>query len=406
MDEQNILVRENPTRWYRLLLIYGIILAAFNLRPAITSVGPLLGVIRDDLGLSNWTVGLLTSLPLIAFAIMSPMIPKLGRRFTNEYALMIGLILLVFGIAVRSIPFVSLLFAGTLFVGLGVSFCNVLLPSIIKEKFPLKVALMTSMYSTIMTTIAAIASGLSIPLSKGLNLGWNVTLFVWAFPAIIAIMLWFYLARKNKTEPEDKVRTNHSGEAKSNIWRSPLAWQVALYMGFQSSFFYITISWLPEILYDYGVDMATAGWMLSIAQFIGVPVSFFVPMIADKFTSQRGIVLGLGAFAISGYCGLLFGSSYTVMVISIILIGVPLGGSFALALTFLSMRARTGKQAAELSGMAQSFGYVLAAIGPISIGYLFDITHVWTTPLIALIVISALVVIFGIGAGKDKYVFD
>src|SRR5699024_3279172 len=166
------------------------------------------------------------------------------------------------------------------------------------------------------------------------------------------------------------------------------------------------ISWLPEILYDYGVDMATAGWMLSLAQLIGVPFSFIVPMIAARFETQRGIILGLGVCAIGGYCGLLFGSSYTLMVISIILIGIPLGGSFALALAFLGMRARNAKQAAELSGMAQSLGYILAAIGPISIGYLFDLTHVWTAPLITLIIISGLVVLFGMGAGRNKYVFD
>lgn len=406
MDEQHTLTKEKPQRLYRVLLITGIILVAFNLRPAITSVGPLLGMIRDDIGLTNWSVGLLTSLPLAAFAMMSPLVPRLGRRFTNEYALVFGLLLLVFGIAIRSISLVAFLFIGTLFVGLGIAFCNVLLPGVIKEKFPLKVALMTSIYSTVMTLIAAIASGLSIPFSKGLNLGWNMALLVWIVPAVIAIVLWIYLAKKNKSaEIEQKAHMKHT-DKRNNIWRSALAWQVALYMGFQSSFFYITISWLPEILYDYGVDMATAGWMLSLAQLIGVPFSFIVPMIAAKFESQGGIIIALGVFAVVGYCGLLFGSSYIVMVISVILIGVPLGGSFALALALLGMRARNAKQAAELSGMAQSLGYILAAIGPISIGYLFDVTHVWTVPLITLIIISGLVVLFGLGAGRNKYVFE
>jgi len=400
------LAKEKVHGWQRILLIAGIILVAINLRPAITSVGPLLGIIRDEIGLSNWSVGLLTSLPLIAFAIMSPLVARIGRRVTNEYALVIGLVLLLGGIAVRSISIIAFLFIGTLLVGLGIAFCNVLLPGVIKEKFPLKVALMTSIYSTVMTMIAAVASGLSIPIASGLKLGWNMALLVWAIPAIIAIILWIYLGKKNKRVSDSQDAVHHEERKKNNIWRSSLAWQVALYMGFQSSWFYITISWLPEILYDYGVDMATAGWMLSIAQFIGVPFSFLVPMIAAKYESQRNVVLVLGALGIGGYCGLLFGSSYLMMVISIILIGIPLGGNFALALALLGMRARNSRQAADLSGMAQSVGYVLAAIGPIFIGYLFDVTHMWETPLITLIIISGLVIIFGFGAGRNKYVFD
>lgn len=404
MNEQ--LAKEKVHGWQRILLITGIILVAINLRPAITSVGPLLGIIRDEIGLSNWSVGLLTSLPLIAFAIMSPLVARIGRRVTNEYALVIGLVLLLGGIAVRSISIIAFLFIGTLLVGLGIAFCNVLLPGVIKEKFPLKVALMTSIYSTVMTMIAAVASGLSIPIANGLNLGWNMALFVWAIPAVIAIILWIYLGKKNKKASDSQETAHHAERKKNNIWRSTLAWQVALYMGFQSSWFYITISWLPEILYDYGLDMATAGWMLSIAQFIGVPFSFLVPMIAAKYESQRNVVLVLGALGIGGYCGLLFGSSYFMMVISIILIGIPLGGNFALALALLGMRARNSSQAADLSGMAQSVGYVLAAIGPIFIGYLFDLTHMWKTPLIMLLIISVLFSLFGLGAGRNKYVFD
>lgn len=406
MAEQNILTKDSANRWQRTLLITGIILVAINLRPAITSVGPLLGMIRDDAGLSNWSVGLLTSLPLVAFAIMSPLVARIGRRVTNEYALVIGLALLLVGLAIRSITVIAFLFTGTLLIGLGIAFCNVLLPGVIKEKFPLKVALMTSTYSTIMTMVAAIASGVSIPIANGLNLGWKMALIVWVLPAIIALILWIYLGKKNKKTSESVKSVHQTGHKKNNIWRSSLAWQVALYMGFQSSWFYITISWLPEILYDYGVDMVTAGWMLSIAQFIGVPFSFFVPMIAAKFETQRYVVLVLGILGIAGYCGLLFGSTYLIMVISIILIGIPLGGNFALALAFLGMRARNSSQAADLSGMAQSVGYVLAAIGPIFIGYLFDVTHMWKTPLIMLIILSVLFSLFGLAAGRNKYVFD
>lgn len=389
---------------HQFILIAGIVLVAFNLRPAITSVGPLIGIIRDEVGLTNWSVGILTSLPLIAFAIMSPVAPKIGNRFSNERSLLLGLSLLLFGITIRSFSTVALLFIGMLFVGLGIAICNVLLPGVIKEKFPTKVALMTSVYSTAMAIIAATASGLSIPFARGMDMGWRLSLLVWAAPAILAVIFWIYISGREKLDHDAEL--NYVRVSDNRMWKSPLAWQVACFMGLQSFLFYVTISWLPEILHDYGVTMATAGWMLSFMQFIGLPASFFVPVLAGKFASQRGIVLVMGMFAIVGYGGLLIGDSYTMMVISTIFIGVTLGGSFALALAFLGMRARTAKHAAELSGMAQSLGYCLAAVGPMLIGYLFDLTHAWTVPLITLIGVSILVMVFGMGVGRNRYVLD
>lgn len=393
---------ENTKRWYRMLSIVGIVIIAINLRPGITAVGPLIGMIRDDLALANWTVGLLTSLPLLAFAVISPFVPSLANRLSNERAIVLGLLILVIGIGVRSISLVLFLFVGTVLIGLGIAICNVLLPGIVKDKFPLKVALMTSIYSTIMGTFAAISSGLSIPFAKGLNWGWQPALYVWAIPAMIGILIWLYLIYKNKQSEVESVR--HKATADRRIWRSPLAWQVALFMGFQSSLFYITISWLPEILHHNGLSMATAGWLLSYTQMIGMPASFIVPVIAGRLTSQRGIILVQSICAIIGFSGLLLSNSYALIIVSVTLIGIPLGGGFALALTFLGLRARDAKSAGELSGMAQSIGYSLAAIGPVLIGYLFDITGDWTVPLFMLIGLSMLTIVFGMGAGRNKYV--
>ncbi len=395
---------ENPKRLYQFLLIVGILFIAFNLRPGITAVGPLIGTIRDDIGLANWSAGLLTSLPLIAFAIISPIVPRLGKKFTNEWAMVFGLAILVIGMGIRSISFALFLFVGTLFVGLGIAISNVLLPGVVKDKFPTKVALMTSVYSTTMGTFAAISSGLSIPFAEGLGWGWQPALFVWVVPAILAMIIWTYLAKKNQSV--NGVEMKHIGARDGQIWRSPLAWQVALFMGFQSSLFYVTISWLPEILHSNGVSIATAGWMLSFTQIIGMPASFLVPVIAGRFKSQRGIVLVLGLFAISGFSGLLLNISNVMIIVSITFIGITLGGSFALALTFLGIRARNAQHAAELSGMAQSIGYSLAAIGPVCIGLLYDVTNAWKVPLIVLIIISILVILFGIGAGRDRYVLE
>lgn len=388
-------------RLYNFLLISGIILVAFNLRPAITSVGPLMSTIRDDIGLSNWSVGLLTSLPLIAFAIMSPIAARLGNRFTNERAILWGLIVLVVGIAVRSVSGILLIFFGTALIGVGIAICNVLLPGVVKDKFPLKVGLMTSIYSTAMGVFASTASGVSVPIASEMNMGWEFALLVWGIPAIVALLLWIYLAFKSKKSTTDMPVAQVTD---SNLWKSPLAWQIAAYMGLQSFLFYVTISWLPEILHSNGMSMETAGWMLSFTQLVGLPASFLVPVIAGRFSSQRPVVVVIGIISLLGLAGLLLGSSYLVLILSIILIGLALSGTFSLALALLGMRARNAKQAASLSGMAQALGYLLAAIGPMFIGYLFDLTDKWTATKITMMIVSVLVVLFGLGAGRNRYV--
>ncbi|WP_160725833.1 CynX/NimT family MFS transporter [Bacillus sp. USDA818B3_A] len=386
---------------YIFLLITGIVLVAFNLRPAITSVGPLVGMIQEDIGLAHWSAGLLMSFPLLVFAAMSPVVPRIANRLSNEMTLLLGLIALVIGLAIRSIPSTFFLFAGTLLIGVGISVGNVLLPAVVKDKFPEKFGLMTSVYSTSMGLVASLASGVSVPLASGLNLGWQGALIVWGIPAFIAILLWTYLLRFNQGEHHGIKKTASSSK---EMWTSPLSWQIALFMGFQSFLFYVTVSWLPEILHSHGLSMGTAGWLLSITQLVGMPASFLIPVIAGRYQSQVWIALFLGLLSIIGYAGLLLSSSYPALIISIIFIGVALGGNFPLSLSYIGLRSKNANRAVELSGMVQSTGYILAAIGPLLIGYLYDMTHLWTIPLIALTAISVVLMIFGMLSGRNRYV--
>ncbi|MGM0903476.1 MAG: CynX/NimT family MFS transporter [Bacillota bacterium] len=391
----------NPKNTYIYLFIAGIVLVAFNLRPAITSLGPLVGMIQEDVGLAHWSAGLLMSLPLVVFAVMSPLVPKIATKLTNEMTVLLGLTSLFVGILIRSTPTATLLFTGTFLVGVGIAIGNVLLPAVVKDKFPQKFGLMTSVYSTSMGLIASLASGISVPLAVNLNLGWQGAQVVWAIPAVVAIILWFFLFKQNQ---KNRSVIKEVVPSSSTIWRSPLAWQIAIFMGFQSFLFYVTISWLPEILHSQGMSMETAGWMLSLTQLVGLPASFFIPMLAGRFQSQVWISFALSCFSVLGYTGLLLGTSYPILIVSIILIGLALGGSFPLALSYIGLRARNGRQAAELSGMAQSTGYLLAAVGPFFIGYLYDLTHLWTFPLTALIVVSMVVMVFGMLSGRNLYV--
>jgi MFS transporter, CP family, cyanate transporter len=391
----------NPKSTYIYFFIAGIVLIAFNLRPAITSLGPLVGMIQEDVRLAHWSAGLLMSLPLVVFAVMSPLVPKIAAKLTNEMTLLLGLTSLLIGILIRSIPTAIFLFTGTFLVGLGIAIGNVLLPAVVKDKFPQKFGLMTSVYSTSMGLIASLASGISVPLAVDLNLGWQGAQIVWGIPAIIAIFVWIFLFKMNQ---RNRSVIKEVVPSSSTIWRSTLAWQIAVFMGFQSFLFYVTISWLPEILHSQGMNMEAAGWMLSLTQLVGLPASFFIPVLAGRIQSQVWISFALSCFSVIGYTGLWLGSSYPILIMSIILIGIALGGSFPLALSYIGLRARNGQQAAELSGMAQSTGYILAAIGPFLIGYLYDLTHFWTFPLIALIIVSFIVMVFGMLSGRNRYV--
>ncbi len=383
-------------------LIIAIVLVAFNLRPAITSVGPLVGMIQEDMGLVHWSAGLLTSLPLIAFAIVSPVVPKIASTLTNDRTLLLGLVILLLGIGLRAFALMFFLFAGTLLIGVGIAILNVLLPVIVKDKFPGKAALMTSVYSTSLSLMASLASGVSIPLAVDLHLGWKSTLILWGIPVVLAIAVWLYVLKNSKA---NQTKLNQVHQSDHRIWRSSVAWQIAFFLGLQSFLFYVTVAWLPAILIDKGVGIGTAGWLLSFTQFIGLPFSFIVPVLAGRFRSQQWIAVALGLCSLAGFGGLLLDTSFPMLMGSIVLLGIGLGGSFPLALTFIAIRARDVKQAAKLSGMSQSIGYVLAAVGPLFIGYLYDVTHLWNIPILTLMIVTILLSIFGVYAGRERYVY-
>lgn len=388
----------------QILLISAVVLVAFNLRSAITSVGPIIGLLRESLSLTNWSIGILTSLPLLAFAFMSPIVPMLSTKFTNEVTLIAGMIVLSIGLILRSIAFLPLLFIGTILIGIGIAVSNVLLPGIIKERFPNRIPLMTSVYTTAMSLSAAIASGVSMPIAVGAGLGWQVALGIWIVPAFAAIAIWTYSIKKIKSN--DTIIMHYVKPNDVRIWRSPLAWQVAIFFGLQAFSYNALMTWLPEILIDYGVSAKTAGWMLSFNQLVGLPASLFIPLFAGKFKSQRGIIMVLCIVALGGYIGLMNGTGYHVMISSVVLLGVGYGGLFPLSLAFLGMRAKDAMEAAKLSGMAQAIGYLLAAIGPILLGSLMDLTGTWKYSLITLLIITVLTSIVGFGAGRNRVVSD
>lgn len=379
------------------ILLIGIVLIGANLRAPLTSVGALIPFIRDDLGVSNALVGTVTTLPLLAFALVSPFVPKIANRFGMEKTIFVSMVILIAGIILRSITGVATLFSGTMLIGVAIAFGNVLLPGLIKMSFPLKIGLITAFYAVSMNLFGAFASGLSVPISNIGNLGWQGALGAWVLLAVIALIVWS-LQLKNQVDLP-KFDTNQTTK-KTNMWKSKTAWQVTVFMGLQSLMFYTVLTWLPEILQLNGYSSSGAGWMLSIMQFALIPMTFVVPILAGKLANQKKLSIIVGSLFILGVLGLIQGHA-VVIIIAVMFLGIASGSAFSLSMMFFTLRTKDGYEASELSGMAQSIGYLLAATGPMLFGGLFDLTGSWSIPLFMLLIVASIILIVGTLAGRD-----
>ena len=388
-----------PSRLRGVLLVLAIVLLAANLRPALTSVAPLIGQIRTDTGISNGVAGLLTTLPLLAFGLLSGVVPRSAHRFGMERTVLASLLVLAVGIALRSAEAVATLFLGTAVLGAAIVVGNVLLPSLVKREFPEHAGLMTSVYSTALGISAALAAGVSVPIMDLIGIGWPASLALWSPPALLAVVAWLPQTRYGRPANASAG----TPQAPSGLWRSPLAWQVTSFMGLQSLAYYVTLTWLPEILQEEGMSAARAGWMLALSQAVAIVSMFFAPVLAGRRPSQRGVVAAAAALSGAGTLGLLVAGGFA-SVLWVVLLGLGQGACFSLALTFFALRAPDSQHAAALSGMAQTVGYLLAAGGPSIFGVLRDVTHAWSVPLAVLLAVTVCLLIAGLGAARDAHV--
>lgn len=381
----------------QILLVAGIILIGLNLRPALSGLGPLISMIREATGLSNSLLGLLTTLPLIAFGILSTLTPLFTRRYGIEKTLSGAMILLTVGTVLRAIGYVPALFLGTILLGIAIAFGNVLLPALVKRDFDKRSGFMTSLYSGMMGVGAALAAGISVPIAEIVPGSWKTSLGVWGILSLVAFLLWYPQVKYSK--PTSQKRSFR--KAMSDLGRNALAWNVALFLGLQSLAFYVMLAWLPDILIARGFSNLQGGWYLSLLQVIGVVGSVVIPTIAANRKDQRSLVWLLILLEAVSLIGLWLGGNEMVG-LWVSLMGFSLGGSFGLALLFIVLRSSNSETTTELSGMAQSIGYLLAAIGPILIGALYDITGNWDVALFTLFGILILKLYTGLGAGKAQ----
>ncbi|MBQ0833472.1 MFS transporter [Marinobacter sp.] len=381
-----------------IMMFVGMMLVALNLRPALTSVGPILTSIGDSLSLSSIGQGVLTTLPVLLLGLAAPIAPRAARKLGMERAVLVALIIL--GVATVARPYlgVSGLFLGTAVVGGCIGIMSVLLPGIVKRDFPESASLMTGIYTAVLCTGASVAAGSTEPLRMAFAGAWEPALAFWAIPAVIAAAAWW-------VQLDGKQVPKAPGAPEKSLFKDKLAWQIAFYMGLQSSLAYTVFGWLPTILQDRGLEPVNAGLALSVSILVQVPTAIAAPWVASHMRDQRFMVVLVMLTTLTGLCGSIYAPIEGVW-LWVILLGLGQGGSFSIALTLLAVRARDAETAARLSGMAQSVGYTMAALGPLFVGVLHEKFDSWNIAggFLSLIAIGA--IIAGLGAGRRLYVLD
>ena len=390
-------------RNFNLLLFVGIIFVSVNLRAPITAVGPLVPTMKGELPFSSGVFGLLTTIPLIMFAVLSPFVRRISLRLGAGSTLLSAMIAIVCGIALRSYAGNIGLFAGTILLGAGIAIGNVLVPGIIKSRFPDRLALATGAFTISMTSFAAVSAALSYPLASQPGMGWRNSLAVWIALALAGILLWLPQRTLSITS-QSTTQSVEDDEPQKSVWHTGLAWWLTMLMGAQSFLFYFFAAWLPTIALSKGLSPTVAGYMAFAFQLMTIPAAFIIPTIATRLKDQRGLIAFISVLYLASLCGLVFAKSSVWITISVMLYGFSTGSCFNLCMLLIGLRTRSAARATSLSGMVQSLGYGFGALGPILGGWLFDLTGGWNT---AFALVGALIVIIffsGRQAGKNQFV--
>lgn len=380
------------------LLTVAVVLTALNLRPAITSVGPLLPEMRGALGASDTWAGVLTTLPGLCFAAAGLAAPWLSRRIGLARTVSAALLTLVAGLLIRICDGALVVLGGTLVATAGIALINVLIPVIIRGSFPAQVGLMTGIYTAALQGGGALGSAATPMLDDALG-GWRSALGAWSALALLALAAWVVGARGFDRPGSTAPAAATKGRS---LLRSKLAWTVTLFFGTQSFLAYVVLGWLPEVLIDNGISETRAGLLLGLISLIAVPISLIVSPLAARRDSQSGWIVGLGTLGITGMVGLLIAPAAAPLLWSVL---VGLGMSvFSLALTVIALRARDAQDTASLSGMAQGFGYLLAGVGPFLFGLLHHVSGGWTVPWLMVLAVYLVQTSAGALAGRNRYV--
>ena len=384
---------------HRILMLTGILMIASTLRAPFTGIAPLLDMVRDSFSLTTAQIGLLTTIPLLAFALVSPFVAVISRRFGSERTLLAAMLMICFGIAMRSGGSPIWLYLGTAIIGCGIAMGNVLLPSLVKRDYPQSIAKLTGAYSLTMGIAAAIGSVMVVPIAI-YGFGWSGSLLSLMIFPLLAILLWLpHLRNRATTSLSGNPALKNRG-----IWSSALAWQVTLFLGINSFIYYVVVGWLPSILISYGYSEQQAGSLHGVLQLATAVPGLVVGLILSRLKDQRGIAILMALFWCTAVSGMVWFPQLAIVWIA--LGGFGSGAALILGLSFIALRTGSAHQAAALSGMAQSIGYLLAAAGPPLMGKIHDLSDNWSWPLLLCAALAIIMAIFGAYAGRPIQIYD
>ena len=386
-------------RWVMAVLAAGIFVTALNMRTTIVSFPPMLEIIRADTGLSSSVVGLVMTLPVICFALLSLAAPAVAARLGLDRSLILAMALVCGGILIRVLPTIPPLYLGTVVIGMAIAIGNVLVPSMIKRDFPDHPGLMAAVYGLGMSLGGTLAAAVMVPIYQNTGLGWRGTLGVLAIPTAIAVLA--LLPRVWLIESSDLPGRRRP--ATPSLWKDLMAWQIALVMGLQSFFFYGLGTYAPTILTDNGMSESTAGFMWSICNLGAIPASFVMPLLFARGLNQRLLMMGVAAMFSISIVGMLV-APVTLTPVWMISMGIAGAGSFAAVLLFIVQRTPDAAHASALSGMSQAVGYGIAAVAPFLFGALHDLTGGWTAPILVVLAMIVPFVWAALGAGRPVLV--
>jgi len=389
-------------QWPRasVLLAIGMVLLAANLRPAAAAVGPLIDRIRADTGLSATGAGVLTTLPVLCFGALAPLAPALARRFGERTTAALALVVLLAGLLVRLVPGLGFLFFGTALAGAAIAVGNVLLPVLVRVNFPERIGLLTSMYTTALVGFAALAAGISVPVADAFGGGWRPGLAIWALPAAVALAVWApQLGRRRPAAPSPAGQVTGIRP----LLRDPVAWAVTLFFAAQSAGFYATLAWLPSVFHSHGVSTSNAGFLLSLSLIVGLLPALTVPSLAARAPDQRVFVLVFVTMIAVGWLGIILAPT-TAPYLWVVILGIGQNACFPLALTKIVLRGGTVTSTAGLSTLVQTVGYLIAAVAPLAIGAVHDLTGSWTPALVVLLALVVPQTIIGLAAARNRTV--
>ncbi|MFF5172630.1 MFS transporter [Micromonospora sp. NPDC000089] len=386
------------------LVLVGMLLVAVNLRAAVTSLGALLDEVRTGLALSGTLAGLVTTLPTIAFAGLGALTPWLVRRWAAPRLLLVAMSVLALGQVLRVVTDSALVFVLTSALALaGIAVANILLPMLVKQHFPNRTGLVTGAYTMALTVGTTVAAASAVPVAHAFG-SWRAGLGIWAGLAAVAVLPWVPLALRARAARRAAPATAPVARPRVRPGRTRLGWAMAVYFGAQSLSGYAIMGWLAQLFRDAGFTPETAGLLLAGVTALGVPIALVMPTLAGRLRTLRPLVLSLTAASTAAYLGLALAPHGAALLwVTLLAIGQ---GAFPLVLTTIGLRARTAEGTVALSAFAQSTGYVIAALGPLLVGVLYEVTGGWTAPLGFLIGALAVQTAAGMVIARPRYVED